>query len=213
MIFFQNCIIQRQKTYFCILGKGKSSVQSICFLKSSYFCVLHPILGKRKLIFEIFDFQLSLMYMPLLRKLNDHKNFKIPLQKPSRYPPDAFQTLHGHLLDTFPTPSKHVANTFHTTSRDLQEPSRHLSNTFLIPSKHIPNTVWTPSRYLPETFRTPSRHLLNSFQIPFKRLQDTLKTPSRHPSYPTDSLASFIQIFQTPSRDLSKIFKTPSRHL
>ena len=61
MIFFQNCIIQRQKTYFCILGKGKSLVQSICFLKSSYFCVLHPILGKRKLIFEIFDFQLSLM--------------------------------------------------------------------------------------------------------------------------------------------------------
>ena len=65
MIFFQNCIIQRQKTKFCILGKGKSSVQSICFLKSSYFCVLHPILGKRKLIFEIFDFQLSLLYISI----------------------------------------------------------------------------------------------------------------------------------------------------
>ena len=61
MIFFQNCIIQIEKTYFCILAKGKSSDQSICFLKSSYFCVLHSILGKRKLIFTIFVFQLTLM--------------------------------------------------------------------------------------------------------------------------------------------------------
>ena len=60
-IIFPNCIIQTEKSYFFNLGKGEGLDLSIYFLKSAYFCVLHPILGKRKLIFKIFVFQLTLV--------------------------------------------------------------------------------------------------------------------------------------------------------
>ena len=60
-IIFPNCIIQTEKNNFFILGKGKGLDLSIYFLKSAYFCVLHPILGKRKLIFNFFVFQLTLI--------------------------------------------------------------------------------------------------------------------------------------------------------
>ena len=54
-----------EKFCFCKLAKGKRSNLKTYFLKSPYFCVLHPLLGKRNINFSFFDFQLTLLYRDL----------------------------------------------------------------------------------------------------------------------------------------------------
>ena len=50
-----------EKSCFCKLAKGKRSNLKDYFLKSPYFCVLHPLLGIRNINFSFFDFQLTLL--------------------------------------------------------------------------------------------------------------------------------------------------------
>ena len=59
--FFFSLSKGSEKFCFCKLAKGKRSNLKKYFLKSPYFCVLHPLLGIRNINFSFFDFQLTLL--------------------------------------------------------------------------------------------------------------------------------------------------------